>query len=276
MIIYHSLPLQNDIWLTKVLADLHNNKKCELKFLLSYWYHKNVDLEQVLSQSFDKPYPRIIADSGAYTAMTKGVEIDIHEYGNWIRANNYLFDWYSNLDVIMNADKTLINQRIMEGDNLTPVPVFHIKEEFSYLKHYADNYPLVALGIAGLQKKSAMMIKWLDRCHDIAKSTHGFAMTSWQVLKRYNWKSVDSSSYGSAFRFGELQLFNCNRFIKMNKKSFAHHEELINEYGYTLDDLQDKSYLCGISLLSYARAESWLTQHHKQDNKIVKQLYFEV
>jgi hypothetical protein len=47
-------------------------------YLVSYWYDKNVKLISTIRKSF--PKSNIILDSGAFSAMTQGLVIDVDEY----------------------------------------------------------------------------------------------------------------------------------------------------------------------------------------------------
>ena len=77
----------------------------------------------------------VFLDSGAFSAWTRGVEIDIQKYIEFIKQNQDVITVYANLDVISpgrfsmgtkeSAELTLRNQKIMEQAGLSPLPVFH-------------------------------------------------------------------------------------------------------------------------------------------------------
>ena len=65
----------------------------------------------------------LFLDSGAYSAWTQGVEINIRDYIDFIKQHQDIIDIYANLDVIsidgkrgskLTAELTLKNQKIME------------------------------------------------------------------------------------------------------------------------------------------------------------------
>lgn len=194
-------------WTMQCMVDAaeHPQNRERLKILLSYWYYRQTDLERVFEKYFEEPWPDVWADSGAFSAMTKGVTITCEEYAAWIKRWAHLFTHYSNLDVITNAEATWENQQTLEGMGLQPVPTFHVLEEWEWLEHYLDRYNYIALGVAGQQQRTQSVMKWLIRCFEMAGDRavyHGFALTSWHIMKSFPWYSVDSSSWGQGFRYG--------------------------------------------------------------------------
>ena len=71
----------------------------------------------------------LFLDSGAFSAMTQGVKIDIYEYIDFIKEHEDVLEVYANLDVIGSAEGTWKNQMIMEEAGLKPLPVFHYGED---------------------------------------------------------------------------------------------------------------------------------------------------
>lgn len=197
-----------------------NNDRSRLRLLLSYHYVKNVDIDSLVEKKFDGTAPDIFLDSGAYSAATQNVMIDIKEYASFIKKFGHHFTTYANLDVIGDPIKTADNQRTLEDLGLAPIPVFHTDEPFKYLERYVEHYSYIALGgmVRYLSRWSAL-IPWIIKCFRTGKSTtkfHGFGCTTWPVLVRIPWYSIDSSTWASGFRFGELALF-CERAERWNR-----------------------------------------------------------
>ena len=155
----------------------------------------------------------VFLDSGAFTAWTKGMEIDIQKYIEFIKQNQDVITVYANLDVISkdrfsmgtkeSAELTLRNQKIMEEAGLSPLPVFHIGEPFEYLEYYINHYDYIGLG--GMVGKSKQTLSsWLDvvfrqyicdeRGYPKVK-VHGFGLTSIPLMVKYPWYSVDSGTW---------------------------------------------------------------------------------
>jgi len=237
----------------------------------------------------------LFLDSGAFSAWTQGVEIDIYKYIEFIKEHMDVLSVYANLDVIgvggkqpnrLTAEKTLENQKIMEKAGLSPLPCFHIGEPFEYLQYYVDNYDYLALGVAG--NAGAKLIPWLDECFSnyicggdgLPKiKIHGFAVTSLKVMLRYPFYSVDSTSWVMTSRMGSIfvpryrggkWLYDENSWkVAVSSRSpgkteagkhidtfSPRHEQVI------LDYLQEKGYQLGKS-----RFEKFPQTHELKDNE---------
>lgn len=152
----------------------------------------------------------IFLDSGAFSAFTKNVEIDIQEYIAFIKKYKKYLTAYAVLDVIGDPKGTYKNQRIMESAGLSPIPCYHYGEDTKWLEKYIDNYEYIALG--GMVPIGTSDLKdWLDTvfskfiCGEdgLPKvKVHGFGMTVITLMLRYPWYSVDSTSWLMTGRFG--------------------------------------------------------------------------
>lgn len=156
-------------------------------------------------------------DSGAYSAWSKGTEIDIDELIAFIKANIEHIEVYACLDSIPGelgkpatekqrreaAEKTWDNYLYMKSEGLDPLPVYHYGEDFKYLERMLD-YGCDYIGIGGLVSVPGPMRRhWLDRVfkritdaegRPIVK-THGFGMTAVPLIFRYPWYSIDSTTW---------------------------------------------------------------------------------
>lgn len=244
-----------------------------LRILLSYHYYKDVDLDDLFAKYFTEPYPEVFLDSGAFSADTQGVPIDRAAYIAYIKRYQHLITTYANLDVIRNPEATWANQQALEDAGLAPLPVFHGGSDWSWLEHYIERYPYIALG--GLVGKVNRAKGWLVRCFQMAQGRavfHGFGVTAWQVLRDLPWYSVDSSSWGQGFRYGQVPVFDERKgeFIKISlgdKAGWYKHAALVRRLGFDPMDFADRSRndrakICAISALSYMLAERWLRKRH--------------
>lgn len=154
----------------------------------------------------------IFLDSGAFSAFTKGISINIQDYIKFIKDNREGITLYANLDVIGDAEGTWRNQQIMEEAGLIPLPCFHLGEEWLYLERYVKEYDYIALGGVAQAKNKDSLMSWLDKCWEIIcdkdgwpkTRVHGFAVTSLGIMFRYPWFSVDSTSWVLTGRFGSI------------------------------------------------------------------------
>lgn len=246
----------------------------KLRILLSYWYYKDTELDALFEKYFTQPYPDVFADSGGFSAMTQGAQIDVSEYAAWIKRYKHLFNTYANLDVIGDAGATLDNQHRLEDLGVEPIPVFHVNEDWTQLESYIEQYPYIALGgMVPYMRYTKKIMPWIIKAFKLAgdKSVfHGFGATSWEVIKNLPWYSVDSSSWGAGFRFGQVPLFDESkgRFITAqlgDPVSCGKASKLFRSLGFDPLDFVDRSRndrakICAVSALSYMKAEQWLRE----------------
>jgi hypothetical protein len=172
-------------------------------------------------------------DSGVFSlridaekyAKEKGVPVktyyDSPEY--WKYVDNYAefvkkykrgIDYYANVDVIGDPVLSWRNQKYLEEKHgLSPVPVYHISEEYSWYYKYAERYDYICIGgWAATNGNKEQKTKWIDRCFRIVcdsksiptKKLHGFGITSWKLLIDFPWFSVDSTSWIQLGAYGVI------------------------------------------------------------------------
>ncbi len=161
---------------------------------------------------------RVFLDSGAFSAFSLGVQIDINEYCQYIIRNRDILRvedgavMASVLDGIGDPQLTWENQVYMERAGAAPLPCFHFGEDERYLEHYVRNYSYITIG-GMVRKRVDDVIKWLD--HIWPKymldgsgrprlKVHAFGITTERIMERYPWFSVDSSSWIQAASFGSI------------------------------------------------------------------------
>lgn len=196
--------------------DLLKNKKFNI--LMNYFYIK--DNKKIINSNIINDYGMglFFLDSGAFTAWTKGIEIDIEEYCNFVKIFNCSF--YSVLDVIGDAEGTLKNQKKMEELGTNPVPCFHFGDDFKYLDYYYENYDFISLGgMVGRPTKQLKM--WLDKIFIKYpnKKYHGFGLTRRILIEKYPWYSVDSSSWIQTNMTKRIYSADFNKYLYLGKNN---------------------------------------------------------
>ena len=121
-------------------------------------------------------FSSVMLDSGAFSAFRSGKVIDALEYCDFIERNWDEIDIYVSLDVIGDAEASLVNLKLMESRGLSPMPVFHYGEDFDLLRRMRDSYPLVGLG--GMVPRSRpRMFEWLSVVfEEFPHKYHGFGI----------------------------------------------------------------------------------------------------
>ena len=180
---------------------------------------------------------KVFLDSGAFSAYTLGVDIDLPTYCNYIKRNKDLWRvedgvmMASVLDGIGDPLKTYQNQLHMEQLGAKPLPCFHAGEDERYLEYYVQNYEYITLGgMVGSSTKQLCI--WLDRMWERYLTdgsgrprlkVHGFGITSVPIVERYPWYSVDSSSWIQSAAFGSI-IDPINGPISVSEKSPSRHD----------------------------------------------------
>jgi hypothetical protein len=154
-------------------------------------------------------YNSVFLDSGAFSASRKGEPIKVDDYIQFIKENEESFDIYANLDVIGDWKATWANQIKMEKAGLSPLPVHHLEDPDECL-NWCLEYDYFALGgvAGGLGKQDRE--RFFDKCwgkivdeNGYPKSkVHGFGVASPELIKKYPWYSIDTSSWVAYGRYG--------------------------------------------------------------------------
>lgn len=190
----------------------------------------------------------IFLDSGAFSAFTQGVSIDIPAYCRYIKENSDIIEAASVVDSIGSAQGTFDNQVIMEREGVRPLPCFHYGEDERYLQWYIANYDYITLG-GMVPISTPQLITWLDRIWSKYLvdgsgrpriKVHGFGLTSSVLMLRYPWYSVDSSGWVQASSRGQLRF--PKQLLGVEDNQFAHiyvskNNPMRKDEGHHLDNL---------------------------------------
>lgn len=232
--------------------------------LASYHYFKKKPevLRECVLKQFD-----VLIDSGAFSAHTKGVNINIDEYCEFIKKTGAVY--YASLDVIGNATETMKNHRYMvEQHGLNPIPTFHMGSTLEELFPVIESANYIALG--GLVFKPDIM----QHCDEVWSyilrekpnlKVHGFGLTNIELMRRYPWHSVDSSSYKSCRRFGRQNiLWNGFEFKTFEEEEFR---EMLRKQHIPIDTMDNKQKYFTYDLHS-AQSYKMYAEHLKELNKL--------
>lgn len=211
---------------------------------------------------------RVFLDSGAFSAYTQGIEVDIVAYCDYIKQNRDIIATDGNallasvLDGIGDPLKTYQNQMTMEAHGVRPLPCFHYGEDERYLEHYVKNYEYITIG-GMVPIANPQLYFWLDRIWERYLTdgsgrprikVHGFGLTSLGLMERYPWFSVDSSSWIQIGSNGAIQIpghgiLHVSKEHPSRKVANQHVDtipavqreavaKLVESVGFTLDRLQ--------------------------------------
>ena len=153
----------------------------------------------------------LFLDSGAFSAYKKKEVLDPVEYAKFIKQYQKDIFIYAGLDVIGDPITTWKNQKVLESMELNPLPCFHYKEPYKWLRRYVKKYDFIAIGGGAIiSQDKTQLYQYLDECWNIIFSinpnlkVHGFGLQNEKLMKRYPWYSVDASSVHLIARFGGI------------------------------------------------------------------------
>ena len=136
-------------------------------------------------------------------------------YIEFLLINGKSIAHYTNLDVINNPRLTWKNQKYLERAGLNPIPVYHVGSgSTNWLERYVSEYEYIALG--GLIPNKTADLKpildnlfknyILDKDGFPKVKVHGFACTSPELMWRYPWYSVDSTTARKLAMYGHVYM----------------------------------------------------------------------
>ncbi|MBN2034921.1 MAG: hypothetical protein JW836_16775 [Deltaproteobacteria bacterium] len=171
---------------------------------LNYAHEKHS--EKIIEVLKGNPRVNLITDSGAYSGLE-----DVDGYMDFLRENGKFLDYYVNVDVLNEGERSWKNYLRMRKEGFDPIPVWHAGTNEKYLLRYLSETNYVGIGgIAGKRFTTRKTIEILDPIfskHLLDKDGypknryHAFGLT-WEVLRRYPFRSADSTDW--VFYSGEL------------------------------------------------------------------------
>lgn len=198
----------------------------------------------------------IFVDSGAYSVHTKGKEVNVDEYIEYVNARQGCFQAIAQVDKIpgeFGKPKTIqqlteapelswqnylyMRERVIDKDCL--LPIFHQGEDFKHLVRMLEwtdengkHIPYIGISPAN-DVSNKQKDTWLSVVFKVIKSssnpnvkTHAFGMTSFKLLEKYPLYSADSTAwllraaYGVIFTpYGEY----CVSDVRANETKHVSH-----------------------------------------------------
>lgn len=209
--------------------------------LLAWLNEKKELLEWVEEIRKDPNCPcKLVVDSSAYSAWTRGIKIDIDEYIEFINSIEDAVYWFAELDKIPGEfGKPKTQEQLLEAPEYSwknylymiervncpkkILPVFHMGEDFKYLRNmleyrFSDGSFIEYIGIspsndaAVSEKAKWYEITWkfiYEVCNNLGREiplTHNFGMTTVQLMEQYPSMSSDSTSWIRSASFGNLNI----------------------------------------------------------------------
>lgn len=139
----------------------------------------------------------------------------VDDYAVFVKKYQDVIDYYANVDVIYHPELSWeVLKYLEEKHDLHPVPVIHWGADLKWFKRHLDaGYKFLGIGGLGQGATKAAYIGWADSVFSFLcpgpsnlplVRTHGFAMTSYDLMLRYPWWSVDSATWTKVGAFGGI------------------------------------------------------------------------
>jgi hypothetical protein len=179
-----------------------------VNLLLSYAFHEKTDLGKVRRGLV---CGRLLIDSGAFTAWSKGRPIKLDAYAEFLERWRGCWDHAITLDVIGDGDATKRNTRRLHERGLPVMPVFTRGDKLADFDAMVKDAGYVAVGgTVGMgakpQRERVAMLQ--RRAQDLGGGIHALGVGSITALRMARPYSGDTSMLSSAFKYGKFVYFD--------------------------------------------------------------------
>lgn len=251
--------------------------------LMSFFFYRRVDLDRYESC-------RIVADSGAFSARQNsqnyqdGSPVTTKRLVAWTKKWQHRLCWAACLDVA-NPEQTKINWQRMCDLGVPGIPTLHVGDNPAIMDWYAERgVDFLGLGgMAGVSLPDSAKMRWMVQIFKYARDNHpemrfhGWGITHAKFLRLPFW-SVDSSGWGSSYRYARLMLrdpINGDQVgVKLDGKGSVYSRKvaqmLVENYGVTPSDINragphNRILLVRLSALSAsAQEQHWRRTFRRQ------------
>jgi len=204
----------------KTCAKRWNLDTKDIYLLSSFWEHKSGNCDSFVYQD------RHILDSEAFSAFSgKNNNFDwdgyVRKYADFVYKNNIRLFFELDIDIVVGIDKVeYYREYLKDRTGRNPIPVWHSNRGKDYFVKMCEDYPYVAIGTTlatdeGRKiRKNPMILKWfIDQAHTAGSRIHGLGFTNTTYLKYLRFDSVDSTTWLSGARFGQIYSFDGEKMI---------------------------------------------------------------
>jgi hypothetical protein len=192
--------------------------------LISFWYFRTPSTLQAVRKAADTAtangdQPTIIVDSGAFSADTQGHSITVREYADWLTAHAtptlaHHISTPITLDVLRDAKRSLQNWHALRELGHDTMPVVHLGDNPKTIDPYVEaGADYIGLG-AMVGRAADRKIRWAAhvfahaRKHHPHVRFHGLGIGGQKLVEALPWYTVDSSGFGSGYRFARVNLYD--------------------------------------------------------------------
>lgn len=206
--------------------------------LVSYAFFAREDLG-ALRQAM--PCGRLLLDSGAFTAASKGTPVSLAAYAEFLQTWAHAYDHAVTLDVIGDPVATRRNTLALHRKGLNVLPVFTRNGTVADFEAMVRDSGYVCVG-GGVGMPPAVIVRRLRalqvRAEELGGGIHALGVGNMEGLRRIRPYSADASNISSAFRFGTVVAYDGRRLFNMpvsDRAKLRKHLPLLKAQGLGAD-----------------------------------------
>ena len=207
-------------------------------------------------------------DNGEFTFHRHGGSLDIDKYINWINENDEYIDYAIALDKIPGvwgvartledyveaSEKTWQNYLYMKErvkNHKKLLPVFHMGENFEYLKRYLALPDLDYICISGFKDlTNKQREQWYEKCFDVISNSnhpdikvHCLGSATLTNAIKYPFTSMDATSWIMTAANGsiltDVGVVYIGKRTRLTDIEYSAVQEILDKYGYSVDEAID-------------------------------------
>lgn len=181
--------------------------------LLSYAFHARSDLFHIRNYMV---CGRLMIDSGAFTAASKGYVIRLEEYAAYLRDYAGLWDTAVTLDVIGDPVASRKNTLKLHGMGIPVMPVFTRGESITEFDAMVRDSGYVCVGGSGGMSQKALVSRIAhlqQRAAELGGGIHALGLGSISGILAAAPYSADASNAAGGFQYGSVTVFNGKRLF---------------------------------------------------------------
>ena len=166
----------------------------------------------------------------------------VRKYADFILKNNIQKFFELDIDVVVGLRKVEYYRCYLEDKTgRKPIPVWHASRKRDYFLRMCEEYPYVAIGTTSAMeegrriRQNPMVLKWfIDQAHSAGIRIHGLGFTSSKYLPYLKFDSVDSTTWLSGARYGQIYKFDNGQmqYYDPPKGMRARHHDLVNRHNF--------------------------------------------
>lgn len=189
-------------------------------YTLESFFYMNEDIKRLIPHMSD-----FLLDSGAFTFMTQNKDVNFDEYleryADFIKTNKIQKFFELDIDSIVGYEKVKEYRLRLEKLTERPcIPVWHKSRGIDEFYRICDEYNYIAVGGLAIKEIKQNEYKYLPmlikEAHKRKTKVHGLGFSWFNLLPKYHFDSVDSTTWTTGNRFGYIHFFDGKTIKKIN------------------------------------------------------------